>query len=199
MVEKYSVPEVYKKMNQKGFLAGDSYLWLNEMEWMSPEKITAYEYEDGERKDIVPFAFTGAGDKWVWVLNETGDYPVGLCECAEVNGIYYAKNTEDAILRQIIEYTGGAYFYNSLKEAKSYQISEKELIALLQKWADAFRGILCETYIDIIDTLSKMHLKRIQSRYGEWYALLSEDEVSEMIHKYLDFEQMDEEFEWFIQ
>lgn len=74
------------------------------MEWMPIDKIKQYEYDEGETKSIVPFAITGAGDKWVWVVNdENKEYCVGLCEGAESNGIYYAKNTEDAILKQIIE------------------------------------------------------------------------------------------------
>lgn len=97
------------------------------MEWIPLEKIREYEYEDGESRSVVPFAFTGGGDKWVWVTDDgENDYPVGLCEGAEVNGVYYARNTQDAILRQIIEFVSGSNFYVNAEEAKSYQFSEDE-------------------------------------------------------------------------
>ena len=37
-----------------------------------------------------------------------------------------------------------------------------------------------------------------ESKYGEWYALLSDEESGEMIRKYLGFDRLDDEFEWFI-
>ena len=103
MIDKnYNIPLVYQKMNERGYTnaQNNSYLWLNEMEWMPINKIEEYEYDEGETKSIVPFAITGAGDKWVWVVADNGEeYSVGLCERAETTGIYYAKNTEDAMKR----------------------------------------------------------------------------------------------------
>ena len=43
-----------------------------------------------------------------------------------------------------------------------------------------------------------MPLKHIESKYGEWYALLSDEERDEMIRKYIVFDRLGEEFEWFI-
>ena len=200
MIDKnYIIPSVYKKMDEKGFFNSETYLWLNDMEWMSIDKIKEYEYEDGESKSIIPFAITGGGDKWVWVVNdENKEYCVGLCERAESNGIYYAKNTEDAILRQIIEYVTSSNFYLIKEEAKSYQISEDELKMKLEVWKNNFREIINDQYIDIIDKLSELSLKHIKSQYGEWYALLTIEEQDELIDKYIKFDMIDEEFEWFI-
>lgn len=200
MIDKnYIIPSVYKKMDEKGFFNSETYLWLNDMEWMSIDKIKEYEYEDGESKSIIPFAITGGGDKWVWVVNdENKEYCVGLCERAESSGIYYAKNTEDAILRQIIEYVTSSNFYLIKEEAKSYQISEDELKMQLEVWKNNFREIINDQYIDIIDKLSELSLKHIKSQYGEWYALLTIEEQDELIDKYIKFDMIDEEFEWFI-
>ena len=116
--EVFRIPEIYTEMSRKGFFNKDTYLWLNDMEWIPIEKIGDYEYEDGESRSVVPFAFTGGGDKWVWVIDEgENDYPVGLCEGAEVNGIYYARNTRDAILRQIIDFVSGSNFYVNAEES----------------------------------------------------------------------------------
>ena len=91
MIDKnYNIPLVYQKMNERGYTnaQNNSYLWLNEMEWMPINKIEEYEYDEGETKSIVPFAITGAGDKWVWVVADNGEeYSVGLCERAETTGI----------------------------------------------------------------------------------------------------------------
>ena len=201
MIDKnYTIPSVYQKMNERGFFNLETYLWLNEMEWMPIDKIKEYEYDEGETKSIVPFAITGAGDKWVWVVNDKNkEYCVGLCERAESNGIYYSKNTEDAILRQIIEYVASSNFYLIKEDAESYQVSEKELKIQLEGWKNNFRGILNDEYINIIDKLSELSLKYIKCQYGEWYALLTLEEQDELINKYIKFDLIDKEFEWYIE
>lgn len=195
----YIIPSVYQKMNEKGFFNLQTYLWLDEMEWIPIDKIKEYEYEDGESKLIIPFAFTGGGDKWVWVVNnENKEYHVGLCSRGEWNGIYYANNTEDAIFRQIIEYVASSNFYLVRENAESYQVSESELKIQLANWKKSFRGILSNDYLNMIDKFSKLNLKHIKSQYGEWYALLSLEEQDELIEKYIKFDLLDEEFEWYI-
>ena len=76
MIDKnYNIPLVYQKMNERGYTnaQNDLYLWLNEMEWIPINKIKEYEYDEGETKSIVPFAITGAGDKWVWIVADNGE------------------------------------------------------------------------------------------------------------------------------
>lgn len=198
----YIIPSIYQEMNEKGFLNpnNESYLWLNEMEWMSIDKIKEYEYDNGESNLIIPFAITGGGDKWVWVVNdENKEYCVGLCERAESNGIYYAKSTEDAIFRHIIEYVSDSNFYLIKEEAKSYQVGEEKLKQQLATWRKKFPGILNNEYLGIIDMLSQLNLKYTKNKYGEWYALLSMEEQDELIEKYIRFDLLDDEFEWYIE
>lgn len=200
MIDKnYIIPSVYQKMSDRGFFNIETYLWLNEMEWMPIDKIKEYEYDEGESKSIIPFAITGGGDKWVWVVDdENKEYYVGLCERAESNGIYYAKNTEDAILRQIIEYVASSNFYIHKEEAESYQVNEDELKMQLEGWKNRFKGILNNDYLNIIDKLKELNLKHIKCKYGEWDALLSLEEQDELIDKYIIFDKIDDEFEWYI-
>lgn len=196
------IPLIYRKMDERGYTNAQNnlYLWLNEMEWIPIDEIEKYEYEEGETKSIIPFAITGAGDKWVWVgTNEDEDYAVGLCERAESNGIYYAKNTEDAILRQIIEYVASSNFYLVEDNAESYQVSEAELKRQLNQWKNNFRGIINDEYIKVVDELSQLSLKYIKCQYGEWYALLTLEEQDELIDKYIKFDLFGKEFEWYIE
>ena len=198
IMKKYTIPNIYQKMNERGYTnaQSDLYLWLNEMEWMTIDIIKEYEYDEGETKNIVTFAITGAGDKWVWLVeNSEEEYAVGLCERAETTGIYYAKNTEDAILRQIIEYAASSNFYIIEDDAEDYQINEDELKKQLEEWQKKFSGIINDEYINIIKKLSELSLKQIKCQYGEWYALLTLEEQDELIDKYIKFDLIDEEFE----
>ncbi len=198
MNKPYKIPSIYQKMQENGYTSRENYLWLNEMRWMPIDEIFGYQHDEGENKSILPFAITGGGDKWVWIVDEENEeYKVGLCERGEFNGFYYAKNTEDAIIRQIIEFVSDSNFYLSEMNAKSYQINECELKQMLQKWKNSFTGILNERYLNIINSLSGLCLKHVKSSYGEWYALLSLDEMQDLLDKYISFDLLDEEFEWY--
>lgn len=198
MYKNSRIPLIYQKMHEKGYTSKDNYLWLNEMRWIPIDKILEYKPDEGENELMLPFAISGGGDKWVWIMGEESeDYKVGLCERGESYGIYYAKNTEEAIIRQIIEFVSDSNFYIDEAKAKTYQISEYELKQTLQRWKHSFTGILNEKYINIIDNLSKLSLKHIKSQYGEWDALLSLDERTEMLDMYIEFDLLDEEFEWY--
>lgn len=198
MKRNYKFPVIYEKMNEKGLLdMNRSYVWLNEMEWMPINEVKEYEYEEEELETFLPFAFTGGGDKWVWVLNtEKKEYPVGLCYHDAYEGVYYAKNTEDAIFRQMIEYVSDYNFYINEEEAESYQVSEEELKEQLQQWKESFQGIIKKEYLVEIDRLSQLKLKYIKSDYGEGYTLLSVEEQEAMIEKYIKFDLLEEEFPW---
>ena len=199
MNKSFHIPSIYLKMNEYGLLNKENYLWIDDMEWIPTEKILNYEYEEGENNSIIPFAHTARYDKWVWIFNEfNNDYMVGLCESAELNGKYYAKNTEDAIMRNIFEYLSSADFYNNKNEALSYQKSENELKTLINNWKNQLKGILHEEYIEIIDFFSNLSLKTYSHIHGEWDALLSYDERDELIEKYIKFDLINAEFPWII-
>lgn len=195
---KYVIPQIYQMMEENGYTnaQGSSYLWLNEMEWIPIEKIIEFGRERHGNKTLIPFAFTGGGDKWVWVFEENNEVcSIGLCENAEPTGIYYAKNMEDAILRQVIEYVADSNFYIDKEYAESYQISEEELIRKLQDWKNRFEGIINAQYIDVLNSLTKLKIKKTKCQYGEWYALLNIEEQNELIDKYIKFDMIDKEFE----
>ncbi|MCR5609158.1 MAG: hypothetical protein K6G26_08860 [Lachnospiraceae bacterium] len=191
----FRMPLIYKKMSKKGLLDQNTLLWLDEMEWIPIDKILDYDYEEGESRFIVPFAHTARYDKWVWIINDKNEeYKVGLCETIEDKGIYYAKNMEDAILRHIIEYLASADFYKNNLNATSYQKNETELKKIIYEWKNQLRGILCDEYVEMIESFEKLELKNCSHNQGDWDALLSYEERDELINKYLSFDLLDKEF-----
>ena len=200
-MENNNYSKTYNLLEKMGYINpnSDIYLWLDDMEWMSPYEINNYKYEEGEIRSLIPFAHTSGGDKWVWIkISGEDEYAVGLCETEEVYGIYYAKNTEAAIVRQIIEYVAGSNFYINKDDAKSYQISEKQLKVQLQEWIHILKDIISEENMRLISDLSKKHLKQTNSEYGNWYALLSEEEEDKLIKEYIGFEMLNQQFASYI-
>lgn len=197
MFNQSNVPKLYKKMAELGYfnIKSGKYLWLSEMEWMEPYK---YEYDENESRNILPFAFSGRYDKWVFVDNGTDEPYIGLCCVAETNGIYFAKNFEDAILRNIIEFVSSADFYVEAEKAKSWQKSENELKEILGNYYKALKGLLKEEYLEFIKQLFELKLKKMIDQYGEWYVLLDDQEEEAVINQYINFPLMDDEFEWYM-
>ncbi|MFG6343273.1 MAG: hypothetical protein K1W35_05710 [Lachnospiraceae bacterium] len=194
MVSTNKIPRIYKEMESRGFFNDKTYLRLDDMEWMSVKEIEDYEYEEGESCDIIPFAMTGGGDKWVWVTNKN-NY-IGICDHADTVGEFYACSMEDAILRQIFEYVAGGDFYIDENESNPFQESEEDLKNRLDEWRLRLSGIVKDEYLNIIDDLGKLHLKKLVQCRTEYYALLSSDELDELIDRYIKFDLMDKEFEW---
>ncbi|MDE7253588.1 MAG: hypothetical protein K2O32_11690 [Acetatifactor sp.] len=189
-------------MSERGYLSKPNYLWIWDMEWRTIDEIFQYEYYEDEdmteNKTIIPFAFTGGGDDWLWVPNgENQEYCVGLYWAGEAT--YFAKNTEDAIFREIIEYVSSSDFYIDEVQAQSWQISENELMQLLEKYERCFQGILNEEYLNVISQFRKQKLKPVKHKCGEWNALLDEAEHDALIKKYINFDLLDQEFPWWIE
>ncbi len=192
---RFPIPEIYKKMEVRGFFNPETYLLLDDVKWFKIDKIKAYDYEDGERKNIIPFARTARCDKWVWIFDNNNNYQVGFCPVVEDNGIYYAKNMEDAILRNIIEYVSSNDFYINQNAAASFQLSESELKTLLVSWKNKLNGLLRDDYIQLIDYFTSLNLKEFNhGKYGDWCALISLDECDALIEKYIKYDMFEKEF-----
>ncbi|MCR5608950.1 MAG: hypothetical protein K6G26_07800 [Lachnospiraceae bacterium] len=162
---------------------------------MSLSEILEYEYDNYESRKIVPFAYTFARDKWVWILNENGsEYNVGFCSRDLNIGNYYAKNTEDAILRNILDYVSNPCLYIDEAKSEGFLKSEAELKRYLIMLKATLRGIIRDEYVELIGELSKLKPKKFYTKQFEWYALFSKEEYNELINKYIYFDLLDKEF-----
>lgn len=195
MDSKKNISELYKKMSYRNYMNKNSekYVWLSEMEWMDYENVI--KNERVEDINIISFAYNGRGDRWIFIKNDQGEPYIGFYCLEDIYGIYYAKNLEDAIMRNIIEFISGAWFYVDKTEAESYQMSGDELKKWLKNWIEAFEGLLKKEYIVLLKEFHNMELKFCKGDYCSWYALLNIEEADNIIEKYLKFELMDEEFE----
>lgn len=50
---KIKIPSIYLEMDRRGFISPETFLWLNEMEWIPLNEIYNYEYEDDEFEWVV--------------------------------------------------------------------------------------------------------------------------------------------------
>jgi len=198
--EEFKFPKMYIEMNELGWLNissdPDKYLWLCDLEWYKFEEIQNYEYEEDEYQNIVPFAHTGGGDKWVWYLEASGKMAVGLCCHDDTEGTFYAENLEGAIFRNILEFVSNSYFYINSSEAKSYQLNVSETRNYLVDWRNRFDKWFNVMWLKELDELIKLDFKYCHTQYGDYYALITPEEAGKKIEKYINFDLINKTFAW---
>lgn len=201
MFDKSHIPDLYKRMNELGYLnySNKQSIWMSEMEWMPYEEVMNYEYEEDMTREVLPFAFTGSGDLWAFVENGTSQPYIGRYYHPEEDGEYCAKNFEDAILLNIIEFACSAsILLNESGEPESKINSEEEVLYYMKMYCMAYQGLLRQEYLDVIQYLSTLHFKECSFHSSRWLALLSDKEAEAMIKQHLDFERMGQPIAWYL-
>lgn len=201
MFDKNHIPDLYKKMNKLGYLdySNKQFIWMAEMEWIPYEEVMNYEYEEDMTKEVLPFAFTGGGDLWAFIENGTSQPYIGRYYHPEEDGEYCAKNFEDAILLNIIEFASSAsILIDEEGEPQSKINSEDEVLYYMKEYCRVYQDLLCQRYLDVIHYLSTLHFKECSFHASHWLALLSDEEAEAMVKCYLDFEYMGKPVAWYL-
>lgn len=200
MFHKKNIPQLYRKVNELAYinLSSKQFVWMYDMEWMDYKEVINYKYEEGESRDILPFAFTGGGDKWVFVENSTNEPHIGRCYGGEAEGEYCAKNLEDAIFRSIIEFVSStciAITEDGKMGTKFFY--EEQVKDILKDYLKIYNNLLPKEYLAVIQYLTTLSFKKCSFANAQWYALLSIEERDTFIERYLMFDLMDNTFDWF--
>jgi hypothetical protein len=140
----FRIPTEYQRLESGGLFAisasghasafyqPGSYLWLNDMEWYSPEAILNFQFQPWHLPGFVPFAFTGGGDYWCWHPARAGDqgFHVMCCFLDDRMATVYAPNFHTALYRQILQFC-----------AESSECEDIDAAKFLRRWATDLAGI----------------------------------------------------------
>ncbi|WP_394903567.1 hypothetical protein [Clostridium butyricum] len=199
---KFNFPKMFLFMNDLGWLntnEHNNYLWIYDMEWISCEKIKCYNYED-EADNIVPFAYTSGGDKWAWCLMDDLSLPIVFCPQDDDEAIFYAKDLQSAIFRQILQFASENNFYLHESDKKSWQIDETTAKKYFIEWKRRLEKWFDYQWIKVLDSLIDSKLKycqvNFQNHIDKYHAFLSQEEVKNLIDKYIKFDLLDESVIW---
>ena len=167
---------------------------------MTYDAVMNYEYDEGVTQEVLPFAFTGGGDPWVFIENGTDEPYIGRYYHPEEDGEYCAENMAGAILLNMIEFAAEpAVWLDEDGNIKGVNYSEEQMQDMLKEYCRVYDGLLPQAYLEVIHQLSMLHFKACTyNNHGHWLALLSNDEEEALIKRYLDFEHMGESFAWYL-
>ncbi len=157
-----AVPPEYRLLEARGLLScpkpghasqfqfPGTYLWLHEMEWMTPEQIANFRFEVYHLQQFVPFAFTGGGDYWCWQSDPSGGTPsVWLCYHDDEFASYYAPDFKTALYRQVLDFC---------RDSGNDEAMDPQ--AFLRRWIADFGEVFPEPWLGRLETLANSSLNQ---------------------------------------
>lgn len=199
--DNFNFPNMFIFMNDSGWLNSNEskYLWVYDMRWIDCKKIQSYNYED-EADNIVPFAYTSGGDIWAWYLKNDLDLPIVLCPQDDEEAIFYAKDLQSAIFRQILEFASQNNFYVIESDGESWQMDENTAKRYFIDWKTRLMQWFDYEWIKVLDNLIDSNLKYCEVSFrnhtDKYYAFISQEELKSLIDKYIKFDLLDETIIW---
>lgn len=186
----------YNILYDKGIIDPDSnnYVWISNMIFLKKDKIQYYLTKIyDEMIDVVPFAKTSGGDVFGW-YNKDGIKSdiVVMCHHDDGESIFYAPDLCSAIFRRILEFVNEEEF---TQINNNNGITVEELHTTLLKYISVFSPFFKEKYIEVIKDLLSMPLKIVDDGCGyKYYALLTNQELDDLISENIDFGDLNKEF-----
>lgn len=199
----FAIPEEYRQMNARGWFdcadgtmpyfdpASRSYLWMNDMEWISLEGIRDFEFPSYCKSGFVPFAFTAGGDHWCWYPEHmsNGATPVVLCPHDSKIGEFYAPHFLGSLYRQALAFAAGDLDLTEEPEARQH----------LKRWFDDLGPLFPMGWRQTLASL--LNAPPRSWEYGKvkkfkQTSLMSPDEYQAIVQRDLAFDKLDVEFQW---
>jgi hypothetical protein len=171
-----------------------SYLWLDDMEWMSTQELDEFEREAGQTDKIFPFAYTGAHDWWAFYVEPgKSEMPIALCLHDEARAEFYAPTFEAAMFRQILQFA-------SITDVESLENGLDGARFELANWRKQLGEYFQPPWNTEIERLARLPLKKPQSFTKpspfDCNVLITEDEAKDIFQQLVVWDRTDETFEW---
>ena len=191
----FCIPEAYRRLEANGWLSwsekNPDYLWLDDGEWLTPDQILNYKFQEYHKDGFIPFAFTGGGDLWCWHpgWNANGITPVVFCPRDSYDGNRYAPNFLGWVFRTIVEFASSAKCFSEEVEAKKH----------FARWRKDVAPLLPEAWAAVVRDLGQKPMRTWPEESGfGGSGFISMAEANEIVQKHLAFPHLEEEIRWMI-
>lgn len=147
---------------------------------------------------FVPFGMSGAGDWYAFYMNSplTDSIPIVFAPHDEMNAQYRAKNMQDFIFREILEYAVWVDEKDNLKDEDKFRKNMASMLKSHSKYLTPSQGAILEEIYDRPIKQYKVGLT-LTNPYTK-LAFLGEEELNEIIKREIDFEFLDVEFQYML-
>jgi len=189
-------PDDYRKLQETGLLARltdpDDPLWVGDAEFMPEDEIVSYEPLDYQKVEIVPFAFTGAGDYWAYLPDALPGSDIVLCPHDSDEAEYDTACIRDFIFKRMVEFAGGTSL-----DGDGYWTPDNAKQAISR---------VCISFADFLSPEMLAELRSIANTVSlvitpfgpsdHFAKLISESRAKELIEKYAPMKRENTTFQW---
>lgn len=177
-------PAEFVRMKNSGWLDNGDYLWIYEAEWLTAESARERLRHVRSARPICPFAFTGRGDLWCWLLDNPNQLPVVECPRDSFEGRFYAPSFSAFLFRRALDFAAGGY--DSLDEGRSW----------LRAWRKRLAAFWPERWLSLIDEIQgRSEIVEVVFNMPVRY-LVSDEEAVGFLRQEWAWARLDQSFSW---
>lgn len=157
-------------------------------EFLSEEEVLAFEPMDGQIIDVVPFAMTGNGDYWCFLVEELPDSNVALCFHDSYEAEHYSSTLAGFFFKRTIEFSCFVELDDVVEGWTREYASE-----MLRELVGSNDGFLSD---EMCRELHRIEEKTKNVPKGDQQTIISIMEGEQLIRRYVDSGHTPTAFEW---
>jgi hypothetical protein len=183
----FTFPSSYRLMLSAGLLDHDSdeCLDLSDTQWLTAPAISRSLIGPPSSPQFIPFAQSARADYWAWYRPTTTAAPstIAFIPRDKYPPTAYAPSFEAAIYRLLLEEFSSSWLADRVDDPST------NLPPLFQRYAQAVHPHLPQTWATTLLELTRRPLFEAEP---EIFAVLTRDEANSILHRDLNFPQLDQ-------
>ncbi len=184
---KFNLPSLYKEMRAIGCFDRhhENYLQFTDLEWFSADQILAWVYDKHLIDGLIPCAHTLSGHLWAWYPNIDYDHSEAMVFCPDEDevGVLYAPDFQSTIYHMMLDELANTFLVE--------RSNAKEAEQTLHHFVDVIAAFMPEQWNERLQELVERPLQPTQENF---YGVISEDELEQILADDINYARLDEEF-----
>ncbi|NRA39988.1 MAG: SMI1/KNR4 family protein [Planctomycetes bacterium] len=183
----FALPELYKKMvaDQCFDHHQEKHLQFTDLEWLTAEQIFTWVFDKHLIEGLIPFAQTLSGNLWAWYpqLDPRNPQAVVCIPDEDEVAVIYAPDFCSAMYRMLLDEMANTFLVER-GDQKSAQRHLREYCETLAVYFPAKWN----------DRLKEYSQRELQATQENFYGVIDEELVEEILAEDLVYDRLDEEF-----
>lgn len=183
----FALPELYKQMSQDGCFDrhAQHYLQFTDMQWLETEGMLSWVFDKHLIDGLIPFAETLSGNLWAWYPQLDARNPQAVVHIPDEDevAVLYAPDFCSAVYRMMLEELTNTFLVE--------RGDEKTAIETLQLFTQTLAAYFPAQWNE---RLAQCITRPLQATQENFYGVISEQELEEILQTDIAYDRLDEEF-----
>lgn len=173
------------------------YVWFESLHWV---RTLGPEIPLPIGGAMVPFGMSSYGDWWCWKIegSDPDAFPILLAPPDTGDCTYFSPSFNAMLFRLILDFVSNDVFKEEDDREDTTRFTVEEMHLQIRIWRDQFAAFFPATWIEVLDKLTDNHQLKLQleSPHYKYYCLLLPSEQEAIEVSLLQFDRLDEDFEF---